>query len=872
MMVRLVSSSSVLLPLLVMATSCLMIQSQRSSGHSNNTPKRPSNIKLALINGGSEFFLPIEEGFLHQCKVMGIDKCYTRVGTDINETCDQHCAKEVYMKELVYEKQVDGIIMKPGSEDSFRVLLDEVVETSKTQVMFFDSDLENSTRIAYVGTDQVFLGQTMARLLRQLRPNGGTYAMIAQKEGRVDGFVSEITKYNDDYDTDQGHWYEIEKEGGWQLDQPPDGKWDYLMVMEQYLSRNRKPPDAFVFFRQTPMRHENYTQFIDKYRHLNITYIGTDGADYQLSYLNRNYVDGLVGQLPYEIGTRSVQVMTDILTNNEVREKLLSKVDENGTINTNGNAFYTNAMAYNVIPIELPPLKVEQNSITDQNLHSMGYTCFAIVAFSTLMCVAWTIYYRGNVIVKAAQPFFLLMVCCGVLIMGSSLVPLSLDDHGVTDPYSQIWDGVSQTNATYNEGELGIDLSLVVDEEEANNAENSIYLNPSYRLGICMSIPWLAFTGFTITFSALFSKTWRVNQLFNVVNSSSQFMRQSSAFQRVQVREWDVLVPFTILMSCNVIVLIAWTLMDPLIYTREEYEGTDYWNRVIATYGFCRASNNYGNAGVSSVLYYLIPLIFLNSGVLGLACYQAYQARDIQSEFAESKFIGLTLSSILQTFLTGFPIVFVVRDMPEAFYVVSTFMIFIVCMIVLLFIFVPKMYKQYYFATTMTPQEQRTAIQKSIHHSTQKMNQKNGSSSVGGSSSLKSPSGTISETGRTPPANNRSKHESNNNSSILTAGSAAFSADGGSTRSLGATPSKNSNDDSDNQDRIKEDSGITALVTVVPNEDSSRQPQPQDHQQNDDKGGRGSKKMTISTSTTTPHTAMPVVNEEIDDEEAIQVA
>ena len=73
-----------------------------------------------------------------------------------------------------------------------------------------------------------------------------------------------------------------------------------------------------------------------------------------------------------------------------------------------------------------------------------------------------------------------------------------------------------------------------------------------------MSIPWLAFTGFTIAFCALFSKTWRrVNQLFNVVNSSRRrrsrwsssgvggggaSSNSSGAFEHVKVSEYDVLV------------------------------------------------------------------------------------------------------------------------------------------------------------------------------------------------------------------------------------------------------------------------------------------------------------------------------------------
>jgi hypothetical protein len=48
------------------------------------------------------------------------------------------------------------------------------------------------------------------------------------------------------------------------------------------------------------------------------------------------------------------------------------------------------------------------------------------------------------------------------------------------------------------------------------------------------------------------------------------------------------------------------------------------------------------------------------------------------------------VASLFQAFLTGFPIVVVVKDDPRAFYLVLTLMIFVLCEGVLLLIFLPK--------------------------------------------------------------------------------------------------------------------------------------------------------------------------------------
>ncbi len=249
-----------------------------------------------------------------------------------------------------------------------------------------------------------------------------------------------------------------------------------------------------------------------------------------MSYLSRRYVDGLVGQLPCDFGAKSAEVLYDLATGGTLEKKV----------------FTTNLVSYNLIPLELPTLDVDQNLLG--NLKYIGFTCFGLVALTCLACMAWTLYNRRCMVVTAAQPFFLMMTAGGVLIMASALVPLSFDDKG--DP-----DSMSTTRS----------------------------------IGICMSIPWLAFTGFTVTFSALFSKTWRVNQFFLT----------SSAYGMIKVSENDSLAPFAFLLTSNFIVLICWTVIDPLTYERQFEDGTDYWNREIASIGSCHSDH---------VAAYLAPL------------------------------------------------------------------------------------------------------------------------------------------------------------------------------------------------------------------------------------------------------------------------
>jgi gamma-aminobutyric acid type B receptor len=278
------------------------------------------------------------------------------------------------------------------------------------------------------------------------------------------------------------------------------------------------------------MRHHNYTDIVDKYRYKNISFIGVDGSADNLNYMATNYVDGLVGEQTYEIGSMAAQSLYKILTEGpeSVPDKLPTKL-----------------INYNLVPDELPPLEFNQSLLG--NLKYVGFTCFGLVAAGVLICTVWTLWHSKSIVVKASQPFFLVMTAGGVLVMGSTLIPLSFDDGGES-------------------------------------------ISEAYAKGICMTIPWLGFLGFSITFSAMFSKTWRVNQFF----------KSSNAHGRIQVRERDVLLPFFFIFTLNTIILICWTIIDPLVYTRRFADGTDLWNREIASSGSCRSENG--------ALAYLAPL------------------------------------------------------------------------------------------------------------------------------------------------------------------------------------------------------------------------------------------------------------------------
>jgi hypothetical protein len=140
----------------------------------------------------------------------------------------------------------------------------------------------------------------------------------------------------------------------------------------------------------------------------------------------------------------------------------------------------------------------------------------------------------------------------------------------------------------------------------------------------------------------------------------------------------------------------------------------------------------------------------VNLVVLATACWQAYEARDIKSEFAEAKYIAMTVFSLTQGFLTGLPIVAVARDTPETFDTILTALVFGVCAVVLSLIFIPKMMMQRRYGR-MTKTEQNKAMLVSVRLSARMDEDGPGSVSTAFRSASKPTMQPIEEAGTSAP-------------------------------------------------------------------------------------------------------------------------
>ena len=191
----------------------------------------------------------------------------------------------------------------------------------------------------------------------------------------------------------------------------------------------------------------------------------------------------------------------------------------------------------------------------------------------------------------------------------------------------------------------------------------------------CMAGPWLAATGMTLVFSALFSKIWRLHSVF----------KNAMRFQRVEVQAKDVMLPLVVMLSLNFLFLTIWTVLDPLYFERVDSGRTGSGDKI--SYGRCTS-----DGVVSDAMLFLI--VAVNMLAIVLANFQAYQARKISTEYSESKWIAFCMVSILQATMIGTPILILASTNPTANFIVWSMLVFVICMSILGLLFVPKVYSQ----------------------------------------------------------------------------------------------------------------------------------------------------------------------------------
>ena len=152
------------------------------------TPAFAQTYKFAVVPKAmnNPFFDVARDGCLKRAKELGNVECIYK------GPIEHEPATEAQIIQDFITQKVDGIAISVADVAAMTKSI-EAATAAGIPVVTFDADAPGSKRLAYIGTNNKDFGLALGKQLRELRPDGGKYAMISGGPGaknlaeRVDG-------------------------------------------------------------------------------------------------------------------------------------------------------------------------------------------------------------------------------------------------------------------------------------------------------------------------------------------------------------------------------------------------------------------------------------------------------------------------------------------------------------------------------------------------------------------------------------------------------------------------------------------------------------------------------------------------------------
>lgn len=213
---------------------------------------------------------------------------------------------------------IDGLAVSVADVAAATTVINRAVEAG-IPVITFDSDAPDSDRTAYIGTNNYDFGFALGQMLRDLRPDGGTYGMISggaaapNLADRVNG-VRDALEGSD--------WVEVDGSPTFCND-------DSALAVQQANDLVTANPDlgAIVPVGGWPMfAPDGWRNFVDNSPE-SLTLVVADTLPSQLEMLGEGYANALVGQRPYEEGQVAMDTLLAIHNGETVDEIIYTGLD-----------------------------------------------------------------------------------------------------------------------------------------------------------------------------------------------------------------------------------------------------------------------------------------------------------------------------------------------------------------------------------------------------------------------------------------------------------------------------------------------------------------------------------------------------------------
>jgi len=261
------------------------------------------------------FYADVEKGCKEEGDKLGVNVLYT--GPDTPDP-----AKQVQILQDLVSRGVDGFAVAPMDAESVIGVIDAALKKG-IKVITFDSDSPKSKRTAFVGTNNYQGGVEAGKAFATNQPEG-KFAVItgglaaANHNERGAGFRDALKASGGKYTEIPGSPFPCNDDAA-----------KSIQIIQDVLTRY---PDinGFFFSGGWPLfgAAEAYVRAVDvNHRIENLTIVSFDSLPEELALLSKHYVDALIGQRPYAMGVKSVDVLNDLVQGKTVPAVIDTGVD-----------------------------------------------------------------------------------------------------------------------------------------------------------------------------------------------------------------------------------------------------------------------------------------------------------------------------------------------------------------------------------------------------------------------------------------------------------------------------------------------------------------------------------------------------------------
>jgi ribose transport system substrate-binding protein len=294
---------------------CLLLVSIAAMAPRAKAADKSKTFALVPKSISVPFYADVEKGCKEEAKKLGVQVLYTGPNT-----ADE--SEQVVILRDVVSRGVSGLAVAPMNADSVIGVIGQARKKG-IPVITFDSDSPKSDRICYVGTDNLDAGREAGKAFKKLLPKG-KYAVLtgglaaANLNERIKGFKEVVS--GSYYTEISGSPFPCE-----------DDAVRGVQIVQDILTRYPNL-DGIFFSGGWPLfgAPEAFTKAIGKraadVKANKFVLVAFDTLPEELKLLKNGYCNALIGQRPYAMGVKSMDVLNDLANGKKV-ESINTGVD-----------------------------------------------------------------------------------------------------------------------------------------------------------------------------------------------------------------------------------------------------------------------------------------------------------------------------------------------------------------------------------------------------------------------------------------------------------------------------------------------------------------------------------------------------------------